>query len=122
MVVFNANYVLSQEIIDTTDFKKIEKAIISGETDLLSQFFNIKVDIILPSQSGIYSKLQAHFIIQEFFKKYPPTSFQIINETQNNGSIFTVGKMHTKNQHFRVCYLTKQTNNKILIYQFRIEK
>lgn len=120
--LFSINSLYSQQQTDSISITTIAEALNNGEIEKLANLFNTKVDITLPDQSGIYSCTQAYFILKDFFKKNPPTSFQIINESLNNGSNFIVGKMHTANQHFRVGYLTKYENNKLYIYQFRIEK
>ncbi len=119
---FLASQGFSQAQNDSTIHNSISKALQSGQAKELSELFYEKVDIILPNQSGIYSKSQAFFIIKDFFEKNPPVSFQVINQNFNNGSSFVVGKLHTAKQHFRVCYLTKYSDNLFYIYQFRIEE
>lgn len=107
--------------IDSTTYLTISNALNEGKVDIFKDVLYEKTDITLPEQSGIYSKRQAYFILKDFFGKNQPNSFQIINTSFNNGSNFIVGKMHTNNQHYRVCYLTKYTNNNFYIYQIRIE-
>lgn len=101
---------------------RISEALNKGNIEALKEVLNRKTDITLPDKSGIYSNRQAYFILKYFFTENPPKSFQIINTSFNNGSNFVVGKMHTTSQHYRVCYLTKEINNKSYIYQIRIEK
>ncbi len=115
-------YAQNISITDTTIYTTINAALSNGNIDILEPFFNKNIDITLPNNSDIFSNKQALYILKEFFKTNPPTLFQPINQNFNNGSNFIVGKMHTKNQHYRVCYITKYTDNKLLIYQIRIEK
>lgn len=102
--------------------KKVEMAIKQGDAEKLSLLFYTKIDLTLINNSGLYSKHQAKFVLTEFFKDNRPDSFNILNESKNMESNFTVGRLHTTHQHFRVCYLTKVINNKLYIYQLRIEK
>lgn len=106
---------------DSITYLTISTALNKGDVKIFNQVLNEKTDITLPYTSGIFSKRQAYYILKDFFENNPPKSFQIINTSVNNGSNFIVGKMHTSNQHYRVCYLTKYTNNNLYIYQIRIE-
>lgn len=119
---FSINASFAQVTFDSTSYQTIANALNSGDIQHLSPMLNTKVDLSLPNQVGIYSNTQTYYILKEFFQKNPPLSFQIINESMNNGSSFIVGNMQTANQDFRVCYLTKITDNKLFIYQFSIEK
>ncbi len=121
-LLFIVNFAYSQNTTDTTAYQTIKKAFNSGDIQQLSLLFNTKVDITLPNEAGIYSSTQAYYILKEFFKLNHPRSFYIITENYNNGSNLIVGKMRTANENFRVCYLTKYSGNKLLIYQIRIEK
>lgn len=123
-IIFCAPYCKAQNIAktDSLTYLSISSALNKGELDIFNKVLNEKTDITLPGKSGIFSKRQAFFILKDFFEKNPPKSFQIINTSINNGSNFIVGKMHTSKQHYRVCYLTKRTNNNLYIYQIRIEK
>jgi len=107
---------------DTVLNSKIAKAILSADANSLSDLFHSQIDMVLPNNSGIYSKVQAKFILKEFFRINKPESFFIINENTNKGSNFILGKLHTDNHHYRVCFLTKGNNEINLIYQIRIEK
>ncbi len=120
-IIFSG-YANAQNTKDTVAYKTIENAFKSGEMQKLSQLFNNKIDVTLPNQTGIYSSTQAYYILKEFFKSNKPRSFYIITENYNNGSNLIVGKMSTANENFRVCYLTKYSENRLLIYQIRIEK
>jgi len=115
----NAN---SQELPDSVTYQTIATALNSGDIEQIAPLLYTKVEIALPDKAGIYSQAQAYYILKDFFEKNHPTSFQIINESSTNKSNFIVGKMHTATQHFRICYLTKYSDNKLYIYQFSVEK
>lgn len=107
---------------DTVFNKQIISAILKSDVNGLAKYFHSQIDLLLLEESGIYSKVQATFILKEFFNDNHPESFNIINENNNKGSNFIVGKLHTHNKQYRVCFLIKQTNDKTLIYQVRIEE
>ncbi|MBI9067897.1 MAG: DUF4783 domain-containing protein [Salinivirgaceae bacterium] len=122
ITLFFINNGYSQNQTDSLINKQISKAILDGNANDLSILFHSQVDMVLPQQSGIFSKVQAKFILKEFFKTNIPESFNIITQDANKGSNFIVAKLHTVDQHYRVCFLTKKTLESTLIYQIIIEK
>lgn len=48
---------------------EVVKAVKSGDADSLKPYLNSKVELLLPGESGVYSKEQAHFILKSFLKK-----------------------------------------------------
>ncbi len=107
---------------DSVFYSLITNAIIEGNADELSALFHSKVDLTLPGQNNIYSKYQAKFILKDFFLKHRPDSFNLVNQNKIDDSSFIVGKLHTAEKHYRVCFLTKTISNVIYIYQIRIEE
>jgi hypothetical protein len=100
---------------------EIIQATRDGDAFDLSKFFNTKIELVLPSNSGVYSKEQAQFMMKQFFSTYPPVSFQIIHQGIRENATFAIGKYtHSKGQ-FRILFLAKTENDKTLIHQLRIE-
>ncbi len=94
-----------------------------GDSRALAQGFNDNIEIILPNKSGVvYSKSQAEYIMGDFFRQNPPTSFAIIHQGQRENSSFAIGKYGSSNGAFRFSFLTKSEGGAILIIQIRIEK
>ena len=102
--------------------REIVTATQRGNAGDLSQHFNDKVEIILPSKSGIYSKEQAQFVMRDFFATYRPTSFQINHEGKRDNSSFAIGNYVSSREQFRFYFLTKNVGGKTLISQIRIDK
>lgn len=113
---------VAQVSSDSSFYSIITEAITTANAELLSGIINSKVDIELPQQSGIYSKNQSRFILQDFFEKNKPESFHLMIKNKQNSSSYYVGKLHTADKHYRLCFLTKKVHNKLYIYQIRIEE
>lgn len=113
---------IAQNLGDSLFYNQLTLAIEQGNTKALMNNVHNKVDITLLGQSGIYSKNQSKFILDDFFKKNKPEEFNIISKSQVENSNYFVGKMSTANEQFRVCILTKRIEDKIFIYQIRIEE
>lgn len=116
------NQVYSQTISDTSFYSIITESITNSNVELLTRIVNKNVDIVLPSLSGIYSRHQSKFILKSFFEGNKPESFHLMTKNRQNNSGYFIGKLHTSNKHYRVCFLTKRNQNRLLIYQIRIEE
>ena len=93
-----------------------------GNAVLLAQHFNDKVEIILPSKQGVYSKEQAQFVMRDFFASNRPTSFKINHEGKRDNSSFAIGNYVSSREQFRFYFLTRNVGGRVLISQIRIDK
>jgi hypothetical protein len=111
-----------QELKSQSLNKDIINATQKGNANDLSKFFNDKVELTLPSKSGVYSKEQAQFIIADFFSNNRPVSFQINHEGTRDNSSYAIGSYVSSKEKFRFYFLTKNIDNKTVIIQIRIDK
>ena len=102
--------------------RDIVSATQNGNAVELAKYFNDKVEIILPSKSGVYSKEQAQFVMRDFFSSNRPTSFQINHEGKRDNSSFAIGRYVSAKEQFRFYFLTKVVDGKTVIIQIRIDK
>jgi len=102
--------------------ESVISATASGNARDLAANFNDNIELVLPQKSGIFSKSQAEMVLKEFFSKYPPASFKIIHQGSRQNASFAIGNYKTGNSFYRFYFLTKKTNNKVLIHQLRIER
>jgi len=108
------------DIVDSLDVqqsidKSVQNAIASGNSTALAVHFFTSIELSIPDAQGSYSKAQAELLMKNFFSKYPPKSFTIINEGQSGGekSRFAIGTYTTtKGDDFRVYYLIKEISGK----------
>ena len=88
----------------------------------LSNYFNGKIELVLPQKSGVFSESQAKLVLEDFFKHNPIKSFKIIHQGKRENSAFAIGKYQSTNNVYRFYFLTKNKENKTYIHQLRIEK
>ncbi len=100
----------------------ISKGLKTGNANLLSKSFNSNIELVVLDNENVYSKAHAKQVLIDFFKKYPPTEFEIIHDGGKEHSMYAIGKLETEKEKFRVYFLIKETNGKPLIHQLRIEK
>lgn len=93
-----------------------------GDASELANYFNSKIELILPSKSGVFSKEQAQYLMKDFFENNHPTSFQVIHQGVRDNSSFAIGKYSCSKGQYRLQFLTKNIDNQTLIIQIRIDK
>lgn len=97
----------------------------TGDSKLLSGFFNQNVELVVMDNDNVYSKAQAEQIVNNFFNSFPPlkeNAFSIIHNSGKEGAKSVIGRLKTNKGNFRVYFLLKTDGSKEYIHQLRIEK
>jgi hypothetical protein len=94
----------------------------SGNSKMLSEYFNQNVELVVLDSDNVYSKAQAKQIVTNFFNTYTPESFSILHQGGKEGARYVIGNLKTNNGSFRVYFLLKKSDGKEYIHQLRIEK
>jgi hypothetical protein len=82
----------------------------------LTRYFNDYVEISFDGEKNSYSKTQAEFVMKDFFKKYPPVSFELIHQgASKEGLRYAIGKYSFSKGSYRVYILIKQFKGNYLI-------
>jgi hypothetical protein len=63
---------------DPTD--EIARAIRQSDAESLSGWFNATIDLGLPDNDNSYSASQGEMVMKDFFRKYPPKSFEVLQK------------------------------------------
>jgi len=99
----------------------INKALKSGDYELLKNKMNQTVELVILEKENVYSKTQAEQILKQFFSVHKPISYTLIHNGGSQNSQYYIGTLKTEKENYRVYYLLKTRENKTLIYQLRIE-
>ena len=97
----------------------------TGDSKLLSGFFNQNIELVVLDNDNVYSKAQAEQIVNNFFSSFPPfkeNAFSVIHDSGKEGAKSVIGKLKTTKGNFRVYFLLKKDGSKEYIHQLRIEK
>lgn len=94
----------------------------SGNSKVLSEYFNQNIELVVLENDKVYSKAQAKQIVSNFFKNYIPESFNVLHQGGKEGAKYVIGNLKTNNGNFRVSFLLKKNGGKDYIHQLRIEK
>ena len=104
-------------------FRSVETAIKSGSSKELSNFLHSTVEINLEGNISSYSKMQAEYVLKDFFKKNPPQDFEIIHNGESKGGLkYAIGKYTCKRGFYRVWMRIKEFSGKVLVYEMNFVK
>ena len=99
----------------------ITSATRNNDSRALSEYFNDKVELVLPDKSGVFSKSQAEQVIRSFFASNGADEFSIIHQGERDNSSFAIGKYKSGSKTLRFYFLVKESGGEVLIHQLRIE-
>lgn len=103
----------AQEAI-TTSFE-------SGNIEKLSQYLDETVDLTVLKTEGIYSKAQSKVILKNFFSTNTPAKYTLQHQGGSEPAKYVIGTLQSKDKSYRVYFLYKKSNDKILIQKIIIE-
>ncbi len=100
----------------------INEAIKNSNSFELAKYFSNSLELILPNNSGTYSKNQAEIIIKNFFNNNKAKSYSITQEGKksSNQKFVIADYITTNNIKFRVYYVVSiyDNNEQIILLQF----
>jgi hypothetical protein len=84
-------------------------ALKAGNSKDLSRFFNDMVDVTFDGERGSYSKVQAEFVLKDFFRRNSPVDFEYIHQgSSKDGLKYAIGRYTSQDHSFRVVVYIKQ--------------
>ena len=102
--------------------ENLSNALKNGDAEEISRHFGASVDLSIPNNEGVYSKVQAKLILKTFFLKNKPSDFSVVhNGDSKNNSYYSIGNLTTSKGNFRTYILYKEVNKKITILELKIE-
>lgn len=98
-------------------------ALKSGNANMLSRYFDSRVDITLPERSDNYSRSQAEMILKDFFNNNGGVkNFELKHRGENNGANYVIGLLMTNNGRYRTTLFMKQKGDKQLLQEMRFQQ
>ncbi|MBL6449709.1 DUF4783 domain-containing protein [Fulvivirga sp. 29W222] len=101
----------------------VKEAIKTGSSKEIAKFLNQSVDVTLDGNMQSYSKTQAEYVLKDFFKNNPPSSFTIVHQGASKGGLpYAIGQYISKGDTYRVWVRIKDTGSKYLIHEISFIK
>ncbi len=76
----------------------VEQAFASGDAQALVQQAGNRVEVSLLGTTTLYSRSQAQYVLQEFFRQYPPRAFTLERVSTTEGSTFADGDYYYEHE------------------------
>lgn len=93
-----------------------------GNVEDLSGYFAKKVEIVISGNSKVYDRQAAEEAMAGFFSANKVSEFTVNHQGQRVKSGFIVGTYTARTGTYRINCVFRNTANKYLIYQIRIDK
>lgn len=95
-----------------------------GSSRELSNYFGARVELNINGNSGHYSKNQAEQVMRDFFKKYPPRDFQLLNRNNSSSTEITamLGYYLTSEDRFKILIKLKSEIDGLSVFALDIIK
>ena len=104
-------------------FNPIIKAITESDARSLAASFNTTIELSLPENENTYSAAQGEMILKDFFKKFPPDAFTLIQKgTTDVNSQFAICNYLSKTTQFQVFILLRKEKEGFLIHELNFEE
>jgi hypothetical protein len=117
-LVFTVNSSVLSQPVDSV----LSNLIQSGNAEKLVDYFNESVDLGLPEADQDYSKKQALMVMRDFFKNYPPESFNLKESGfTSEDNMFMIGDYITGENTYQLLVLLRRTNKDFLIHKMKFE-
>jgi hypothetical protein len=104
-------------------FNPIKEAIKASNAKEVVKYFNQSVDINLEGSINTHSKVQAEFVLRDFFKKHPLNDFTIVHTGASKGGLqYAIGKYICASENFIVTIRTREVGGNFLINEISFIK
>lgn len=101
----------------------VKEAIKTGSSKEIARFLNQNVDVTLDGNMQSYSKTQAEYVLKDFFRTNPPSSFTIVHQGSSKGGLpYAIGQYMSKDDTYRVWLRIKDSGSKYLIHEISFIK
>lgn len=101
----------------------VKEALKIGASKEISRFLHQNIDLTINGKMDTYSKTQAEYVLKEFFKSNPPSSFVIVHQgASKGGSPYATGQYMSGNDTFLVWVRIKKASDKYLIHEMSFIK
>ena len=106
-----------------TIFAPMKDAVKAGDATELAKYLNTSIDLNLEGEVNTYSKVQAEFVLRDFFKKHSPNDFSIVHTGSSKGGLqFAIGKYQSGADNYNVLMRVREVGKAFLIHEMSFTK
>ena len=120
-LVCMAHHTAPAQTLEAT-LTEIERAIVAGDAQALSRYFNRDVEINIEDKEQVYNKTQAAYVTREFFMKYPVKTFRLLHKGSSGDRFYAVGEYFSLRGKFDTNIFIKKSGNEYVVEALRFDK
>ncbi len=103
-------------------FVPISKYIYEGDAEKLSAWFYDTVELSVENEDAVMSRNQAYRMMETFFERHRPESFQIYHSASKSSVKCVVGKMVAGGENYNVSIFASNRGDGYMIQKLQIQK
>lgn len=93
----------------------------NGSSRELVRYFEQSVTININGKNGDYSRNQAEFVLEDFFRKNPPLDFYVLHQGGNPGpTVFYLARYYSNQKTYKVLVKGNQKTESLKIFSIDI--
>ena len=102
----------------------ISRALAQGDVAVLSNYFDIEVELSILDEEDTYDKTDATAMVRSFFGDNAPRGFTQVHQGVSRGSEaeYCIGDLTTSSGNFRVYIYLANVGNKQVIQELRFDR
>jgi hypothetical protein len=123
LIIVSLFFISTSSFSQKNNIETINESILKMDHSVLHDYFNQTISVRLLKSHGKYSKVQARYILSDFFKKHPVKSLEILKSgafESNQNYCILLYKTSTKNYKFY--YRFKDKGDEIFIKEIQIRE
>ena len=102
--------------------QELAKALATGDATTIAAYFDQNVEVCLLDQTQLLNANQAKNLLEEFFTKNSPSSYQQIHKGDSRGtSSYTIGLLTTQTGVYRIYLYYTLDHSVIRIKELRVD-
>ncbi|MEN2993141.1 MAG: DUF4783 domain-containing protein [Bacteroidia bacterium] len=99
----------------------VEEGLRRGDAAQVARYFAPQVEIYIQGTARLYSDVQAHFVLREFFQRHPPRTFTLLHKGRSDQMLYGIGSYISLYGRWDVSFFTRLRNGRYQIEQLRFE-
>ena len=88
----------------------------AADAEGMARWFNDEVELGINGQKTSYLRVQAGYVVKDYFRKHPPGTFTLLRQSEaNKASRFLIGKYERDNHYTKVFVQLNRHNGRYSI-------
>ncbi len=121
-LIFSLNTAKAQQLVSTS-IAEIKNAMLAANSNQLARLFDETVEISFDGDKTDYSRVQAEFVMRDFFQRNAPRNFRYLHKSNaKNGLLYAVAEYDSLSSAYRIYVVIREKDTEYYIHTIDISK